>query len=133
MFAMSHDLRICKDLEIIKLGMTELNLGMTIPKAMMAPLLAKLGKEALREINLFGTIVHPRRARALGIVDYLVGGELLVEFCESTADRLKVLGENRLAYGGIKRNLYGEFIDMANDGTPDKVAEEIISRINNNL
>ena len=128
MFAMSHDLRICKDFDKIKLGMTELNLGMTIPKSMMAPLLAKMNKEALREINLFGKIINPKRANELGIVDELVK-EGLVSFCKKTAERLSVLGENRLAYGGIKFNLYKKYIDMANDGSPDKVAEQIISKI----
>ena len=42
MFAMSHDIRIISSNPKIKLGMTEINLGMTIPPQMNAPLEAKL-------------------------------------------------------------------------------------------
>lgn len=42
MFAMAHDLRIINSSKKVKLGMTEINLGMTIPEAMIAPLEAKM-------------------------------------------------------------------------------------------
>jgi enoyl-CoA hydratase/carnithine racemase len=132
MFAMSHDLRISLDSDTIKLGMTEINLGMTIPKPMMAPLLAKMNKVALREINLFGKIMNPKQALEFKIVDQLVSADVLRESCK-VAERLAILGENRLAYGGIKRNLYQKYIDMANDGSPDPVAEKIINKVNNKL
>jgi enoyl-CoA hydratase/carnithine racemase len=38
MLAMSHDYRLCVDSNSVKLGMTEINLGMTIPLPMLAPL-----------------------------------------------------------------------------------------------
>lgn len=42
MLMMSHDYWIIIDDEKIKIGMTEINLGMTIPDGMLAPLDAKL-------------------------------------------------------------------------------------------
>jgi hypothetical protein len=54
MLALSHDFIICYNNSLIKMGMTEINLGMTIPIPMMAPLMAKLDPQSLRDICLFG-------------------------------------------------------------------------------
>jgi hypothetical protein len=54
MLSLSHDIIICYDNSQIKMGMTEINLGMTIPIPMMAPLMAKLDSRNLRDICLFG-------------------------------------------------------------------------------
>ncbi len=59
MLALSHDIIICYDDSNIKLGMTEINLGMTIPIPMLAPLMAKLDHRNLRDICLFGLIINP--------------------------------------------------------------------------
>ena len=53
MFAMAHDYRILIDKKI-KSGMTEINLGMTIPVPMLGSLMAKLNKSVLRNICVFG-------------------------------------------------------------------------------
>lgn len=47
MLAISHDIIICLDDNNIKIGMTEINLGMTIPMSMLAPLMAKLNNKNL--------------------------------------------------------------------------------------
>lgn len=60
MFAVSHDVRIGVDSPRVKMGMTEINIGLNIPRAMMAPLLAKLNSQSLRDINLFGISYSPQ-------------------------------------------------------------------------
>ncbi len=62
MLSLSHDIIICYDNSQIKMGMTEINLGMTIPIPMMAPLMAKLDSRNLRDICLFGQIINPQEA-----------------------------------------------------------------------
>jgi hypothetical protein len=47
MLALSHDIIICMDDDSIKMGMTEIKLGMTIPMPMLAPLMAKLDPKSL--------------------------------------------------------------------------------------
>ena len=62
MLALSHDIILSYDDDSIKLGMTEINLGMTIPMPMLAPLMAKLTPRCLRDICLFGRIINPKEA-----------------------------------------------------------------------
>lgn len=52
--------------------MTEINLGMTIPDGMLAPLDAKLDHEILRDICLFGKIISWNEAKEKKVVDHLV-------------------------------------------------------------
>lgn len=62
MLMMSHDYRICVEEDNIKIGMTEINLGMTIPDGMLAPLDAKLKKDVLRDVCLFGKTLEWKEA-----------------------------------------------------------------------
>ncbi len=72
MLALSHDIIICMDDDSIKMGMTEIKLGMTIPMPMLAPLMAKLDPKSLWDICLFGVIVNPKEATKWWIIDYLI-------------------------------------------------------------
>ncbi len=54
MLAIAHDLIICVNNKKIKIGMTEIDLGLTIPRNMLAILEAKLSKRDNRDICLFG-------------------------------------------------------------------------------
>ncbi len=38
MLSMAHDIRVCVDNKKLKSGMTEIDIGMTIPLGMLAPL-----------------------------------------------------------------------------------------------
>ena len=42
--------------------MTEINLGMTIPDGMLAPLDAKLSPDVLRDVCLYGKNILPKEA-----------------------------------------------------------------------
>lgn len=79
MLIMSHDYRICVQDEALKIGMTEIKLGMTIPDGMMAPLDAKLEKVVMREICLEGKIVNSQEAKAKNIVDVTAPREKLMQ------------------------------------------------------
>ena len=72
MLMMSHDLRLCSDNPELKIGMTEINLGMPIPDGMLGPLDAKLSPDVLRDVCLFGKNIHPKEALERKIIDYVV-------------------------------------------------------------
>jgi enoyl-CoA hydratase/carnithine racemase len=125
MFAMSHDIRIMADGEGT-LGMTEINLGMTIPPNMMAPLLAKLNQVALRKINLFGEKLSPAEALKLHVIDEIVGKKELVSHCIQKAQEMAKLGTSRVAYRGIKVSLYKPHIEQAFISTRDFYSKSIM-------
>ena len=49
------------------------------------------------------------------------------------AENKALLGENRLAYGGIKRTLFDEYIKQAEDGSPDEYTKKIVYTMNAKL
>lgn len=110
MLAMSHDIIISLNNESIKIGMTEINLGMTIPLPMLAPLMAKLNHKNLRDICLFGLIINPNEAYKWNIIDYLVKEEEIDSLLFNIIKNLKNSMLHKLAYQGIKKNLYNHWI-----------------------
>lgn len=132
MFAMSHDLRFMNK-DQGKLGMTEINLGMTIPLNMMAPLQAKLGAKALREINMFGEMLDSERALQLEVVDKALPGDKVFPEAVETAKKLAILGTHREGYRGIKVSLYKQWIAQAEALPRDYFAKTIITRRQQNL
>ncbi len=132
MLAMAHDIRICVANPKSKLGMTEINIGLNIPVNMLAPLKAKMSKRALRDICLFGKIVNPEKAFKMNLIDTLQPKENLLQFALTSAKKLVFLGTNRVAYGGIKLNLYKDYIREAEEGYPDKNSKQLmeLSKIN---
>ena len=98
MLAMSHDIRVCSDKEGLKFGMTEINLGITIPDGMVAPLDAKLSPNVMRDVCLFGKTIFSKEALENKIVDYVVPHEELLKISLDIARRLAPLGEKRLAF-----------------------------------
>lgn len=70
MFAMAHDVRIFRATGVT-MSMSEITLGITIPKNMMAPLTAKMNKRALRQICLFGEKMDGKKALGYELVDQL--------------------------------------------------------------
>ena len=132
MFAMSHDLRIM-NADLGKLGMTEINLGMTIPQNMMAPLYAKMSPMALREICLFGESLEGKRALEFGIVDKLVSGDKVLSTAMEIGKNLSTLAIHRVGYQGIKVSLYKKHIETAENAPRDIYAKTIIRRRQQNL
>jgi enoyl-CoA hydratase/carnithine racemase len=132
MFAMSHDVRVMNG-DQGKMGMTEINLGMTIPLNMIAPLQAKLGPKALREINLFGESLDANQALQLEVIDKVVKGDKLMSESLEYAKRLAVLACHREAYQGIKVSLYRRWIQQAEALPRDIYARTIIRRRQANL
>lgn len=128
MFALSHDLRIMNDDGKYKLGMTEIDLGMTIPSNMMAPLQAKLGPKALREICLFGESLNPQQALKFEVVDRIVKGDQVLPAAFEAAQRMATLATKREAYKGIKVSLYNKFIKQAEEGRRDIYMKIIMAK-----
>ena len=118
LFAMSQDFRICRNNKKIKISMTEVIIGIKTPLPLLAPLIAKLKPDILRDINVFGITFNPQKAFDNKIMDKLARDdeEDLTNLSMLSAGRMSTLGENRLAYGGIKYNLYEEYIKIANEG-----------------
>ena len=127
MFAMSHDLRIMNS-ELGKLGMTEINLGMTIPLNMMASLQAKMTPISLREVCLFGETLSPQQGFNLGIIDVLEKPESLIKTIFAKAKLLSTLAINREAFKGIKVNLNKKHIEQAEAGVRDYYKDAIIRK-----
>ncbi len=76
---MSHDYRIVVNEKELKIGMTEINLGMTIPDGMLAPLDAKLSRDVMRDVCLFGKIINPEESLERKVIDKIVSKEKLLE------------------------------------------------------
>ena len=71
MFAMAHDYRLFRK-SGVTMSMSEINLGGTIPRNMMGPLLAKMTKSALREICQLGIKMDGSMAIKYKLVDKLL-------------------------------------------------------------
>ena len=71
MFAMAHDYRLFRDTGVT-MSMSEINLGGTIPRNMMGPLLAKMNKPALRQICQLGINMDGPMALEYQIVDKIL-------------------------------------------------------------
>lgn len=71
MVAMSHDYRIALGGHKIYFCMSEINLGITIIKGMLAPLQAKLGDRVLKEMCLSGKQIYLEQALSNGIIDLI--------------------------------------------------------------
>ena len=128
MLAMSHDVRYVKEGSLF-LGMTEISLGMTIPPSMLAPLAAKMTPMALRDINLFGKKISPAEALSMQIVDKVESQENLMKEAIAQAKTLSGLGENRIAFEGIKSSLYSQYAKAAENPVPDKFVLKIVGKL----
>jgi enoyl-CoA hydratase/carnithine racemase len=100
---------------------------------MNAPLEAKLSKQVLRQICLFGETVNPKKSLTYQIVDQITESKNLLETTMEIAENQALLGENRLAYGGVKKTLYDQYIKQAEDGSPDDFTKQIVFTMNAKL
>lgn len=128
MLIMAHDMRIAVN-KPIKYGMTEIKMGATIPKGMLAPLKAKLLPKPFIQINLLGEIIDNEKAVEWSIIDKVVEEKELMESCLKIGESLAVLGETRVAYEGIKYAMWGEHIETANRESYDPYVEKSRKRL----
>lgn len=128
MLIMAHDIRIAVD-KSIKYGMTEIKMGATIPKGMLAPLKAKLAPKPLIQINLLGDIIDNEKAVEWHIVDKIVDQKDILNASIKIASDLSALGETRIAYEGIKYAMWGEHIETANREGYDPYVEKSRKRL----
>lgn len=129
MLIMSHDKRICVSDKKCKFGMTEIDLGMTIPRGMLAPLKAKMKPDDLMKVCLTGMKFGPKEGKEMGVIHKLVPSKDLIEACLEEAERLSVLGENRVAYEGIKFAMWEDQIKLAFSESYDKYAEDALTKV----
>ena len=87
--------------------MTEINLGLTIPDGMMAPLDAKLNPDVIKDLCLFGTTLSWKDAQEKKVVDQVVPKNELLAHGIEFGEKLAPLGLKRDAYYGIKKSLWG--------------------------
>jgi enoyl-CoA hydratase len=94
-----------------KLGFTEVKAGVPYPAVAIGVVRAELEPRAVRDLVLSGRLVDPEEALRLGLVDELAEpGDVL--------DRALAVARERAAlpagaYGRIKRQLRGAFLDWA--------------------
>ena len=129
MLIMAHDKRICVSDKKCKFGMTEIDLGMTIPKGMLAPLKAKMSPNDLMKVCLLAWKFSAKEGKEIGVFDKLVPSKDLIETCLDEAERLSVLGENRIAYEGIKYAMWGDQIQYAFSESYDKYAKDALTKV----
>ena len=116
MLAMAHDFRFIADRNL-QVKMNEIQLGIIIPRGMMAPLDSKLNKRVLRDICLLGNSLGIKELWRQNVVDKIVKeGELMRE-CEKFGHRVKSLAAKRDVIRQIKWNMFGEYIKRAYDGS----------------
>ena len=53
--------------------------------------------------------------------------------CIETAQKLSVLGENRVAFEGIKLTLYRKYIEKAEKSLPDPISKTLITYLSTKL
>lgn len=120
----SHDIRLIQRSKDIKMAMTEIKFGMSIPEGAVAPLKAKLRADIVMRLCLHGEVADANKALKWGIADELVDNVL--ESAIKVADSLADLGANRVAYEGIRHAMWSETIEKMQRPKVDTYAMRIL-------
>jgi enoyl-CoA hydratase/carnithine racemase len=99
--AVSCDMRV--GAEHIRMGMTPAKIGMTYPPEGLTRFIRTIGLSKTREIFFTGRAYDARRAKEMGLIDYLVPKAELESFTYRLAE--EIAGNAPLSLKGIKRML----------------------------
>lgn len=113
MLALAHDFRVMRaDRGFFCLP--EIDLGMPLAAGMSELLRARLWGNTLRDLVLTGMRVGGNAAAERGIVDHAEPADQVLPRAIALAAGLAA--KNRKAYGALKRNLWGDSIDILRRG-----------------
>jgi Delta3-Delta2-enoyl-CoA isomerase len=116
-------LAICCDLRVMAVGqarqgLSELNLGVPVPRTSLRMLRARLSSPALDDLVFRGEGCTATRARELGIVHRTAAEADTVAVTEIELSKLS--GRPRRAFVESKRFVYGEVWEAMRRGSPDE-------------
>lgn len=115
MLALTTDYRVMsKDIGSVK--MTEVALGMTLPRGGNIVLKAKLHPSVHRDLLLRARVFSPSEALESKIVDELVESSEVLHRARELAKSLEGFGERKEVYRMLKTSTYKEEIDLARVG-----------------
>ena len=115
LFALSLDYRVMNQEHGI-LKMTEVNLGMVIPKGGSAVLAAKVHPCIHRDMILKGREFNAQEALEAKIVDYIVPGDQVMSKAFQIAKEVMNFGENKKVYKLLKYSTYYDTIKISSAG-----------------
>lgn len=98
-FALCCDHRVCTDDERVKIGLTEVALGLRFPRSVLQLVRRRIAPQALDEVVLGARVVGPRDALRVGFVDE-IGDEALAR-----ARLAALAGHPRAVYAETKLEL----------------------------
>lgn len=112
MLALALDYRVMsKGNYLIK--MTEISLGMTLPRGGNIVLTAKLNPNVHRDLLLRARNFTAQEALEKGIVDELVEGDQVMTKAKEIAAEVSKFGEKKEIYKHLKKSMYHEAIEVA--------------------
>lgn len=120
-----HDIRLIEKNKNIKMCMTEIKFGMSIPEGAVAPLKAKLSPHIVTKLCLYGEVADNKKAIEWGLADELVTD--VVANAIKTADGLADFGSTREAYEGIRHAMWEDTIQKMERSRLDKHAMKILA------
>ena len=123
MLALATDYRVMTN-GIGSAKMTEITLGMFLPRGGNHVLNVKLTPDVHRELLLRGKAFSPQECLDRKIVDYLVSGEKVMEKAIEIAKEVMQFGERKRVYELLKVSTYEEAINLALEAksSPDEIA-----------
>lgn len=111
MLATSLDHRILCD-KGARLCLNEIKMPSALPIGATRVLTTKLGPKIIKDMLLTGRVVEAPEALATHVVDALASKEQVMSKALQLAQELAPLGENREAYGLLKRQMYGDSVAL---------------------
>lgn len=109
MFAMAHDLRVLRE-DLGDCCVSEINLGMSIPKPMNHIIQFKIPIHTHIRFALLGHKFSPKECLEGKVVDQLAKKEDLIKDSVVLARKVKHHGEKRVAFKAIKQVMYEDII-----------------------
>lgn len=114
MLALAHDFRVMRS-DRGYFCLPEVDLGLPLGAGMAELIKARLWGTTLRDLVLTGMRIGGEEALSRGVVDHAVPqDQVLAKAIEVAAG---LAAKNRAAYGALKRNLWGDSIDLMRKGT----------------
>jgi len=116
---MACDTRFGADTESAKIGMNEVNIGMSLPTFATVLARERLSKRHITQAAALGQIYNPAAAETVGYLDHVVPASQLMETALAHAQSLAQYCRKG-AVRGTKRNLRGAVIDEVLAGLDDE-------------
>ena len=122
MFALAADYRVMNS-ELGTAKMTEINLGMVLPRGGNHVLNTKVTPDVQRDLLLRGKVFSPQECLDRKIVDYLEPGNRVMEKAIEIAKEVMQFGEKKKIYELLKVSTYFDAINLGLEAkyTPEEI------------